>query len=433
MQSRSLVRLIFSNLGWLVASFGLAMVIWVGAKMQKNPIEQRNLTNIPFEIELPEGFVITRQPDLTTVAITVRTDQEEWGRIEASDFQIIADLTDISAPGEYRIELEARPVTSLHADIVDVTPGMVTFAVDRHGEARVAVRVIVTEDPPLGYTYPPDLTCAVTEVLVSGSVERVATVQQVEARLNLSDDLNPTTKTVNLIPVSADGTRVRDVVLEPASVTCPVDVQPREDITPVEVLPDRGNTNPPPGYIFEGYADLQPRTVGVTGDQDAIAAMNRVVKTVPIDLSNVTSTFTAEVPLALPPGVSLVDEDLVVRVTVLISPVLGNREFQDVPVRVTGLDPEEFRATGLAATVTVNVAGPQVELDNLTVSNLLVEVNLAGLAAGNHQVRPTATIIDHTAPGHFTINSILPEQLSVTIEALKPTPTPAPSPTRAPG
>lgn len=425
MRRNSLVQFVVSNLGWIAVSLVLALMIWIAAQMQNNPVQQDEIKNISVAVQLPDGYVLARQPDPAVVAAVVRAEKSEWDLLLPSDVLITADLTGVSGPGEYRVVLDAEIASPLHGRVVALRPSSLVFAVDEKAEERMAIQVVVSREPPLGYTYPQDLTCEETEVLVQGSAEKVKDITRVEARLNLSDDRNPTTKTVNLTAIRQNGQSARstDVELVPSSVECYVDIQIREGVTPVEVLPDRGGTNPPRGYLFEGYTNIDPATVGVTGDKAAILAMNQVIKTAPIDLSTHTGTFTTEVPLALPEGVSLVTENQLVSVTVLISPVRGNREFQDVPVEVTGLDQTRYRVTGLASTVTVNVAGPQLLLPDR--ENVHVVVDLSNLPPGNHQVTPQAAIIGEDVQD-MTI-SITPEQLSVTIESLNPTPTAIPS------
>jgi YbbR domain-containing protein len=423
MRVNAFLRFIASNLGWMTGSIVTALVIWVAANMANNPVEQGELADVPVQVRLPDGFVITEQPADVTVTAVVRAASDQWDLLVPGDVLVTADLSDKQEPDTYRVELEAEIASPLRGSVVALRPSSWTLTIDRQAEARFPIQVVVTQDPPLGYTYPPDLTCETTEVVVKGSAEQVDAVDRVEARLNLSDNLNPVTLDVNLTAVRANGLRATDVTLDPAAVTCPVDIQVHEGITPVEVLPDRGRTNPPSGYTFQGYRNITPERVGVTGDSQAIENMHSVVRTVPIDLTDQTETFTTEVPLALPDGVSSVPENQLVRVTVIINPVIDNREFQDVPVEVTGLDTTLYRVSGLATTVTVNVSGPQVELGGLEAGDLRVLVDLSGLLPGNHQVRPQATIIGQDTD-IFDVGSVLPEQLSVTIEALNPTPTP---------
>lgn len=420
-----MIQLLLRNLGWALLSLLLALAIWVAANMADNPVEQDEIRGVEVRVELPEGYVLTGRPDSAAVTAVVRASRSDWNLLLPEDILVTADLGDIREPGEYRVPLEARVAPPLHGRVVALRPSTWTLAIDRMTEQRMAVQVVVTNDPPLGYTYPADLSCEQTEVIVQGSADRVAEVARVEARLNLSNDRNPVSRTVNLTPVRANGQTASglDLQLVPAAVTCVVDIRLREDVTLVEVRPDRGRSNPPPGYTFEGYTRITPPTVGVTGDEDAIAAMNQVIKTAPIDLSDKTETFTTEVPLALPEGVSLVTQNPLVTVTVIISPILGNREFESVPVEVVGLDMTRYRASGYATSLTVNVAGPQARLAALDLNDLRAVLDATGLTPGNYQLTPQVTIIGQTEDSPFTISDIVPDQVNVTIEEIAPTAT----------
>ncbi len=302
MRTHSLFQSFVSNLGWMAISVLLALMIWVAANMANNPVEQNEVQAVPVRIELPEGFVLSRSPDITAVTAVVRAERNQWDLITPGDILVTADLRNLKEPGEYRIELEAEVASPLHGRVVALRPSTLTLKIDYEVEKRVAIRVVVTRDPPLGYTYPSDLACSSTEALVRGSAERVAEVAYVEARLDLADELNPVTKVVSLIPVQNSGLRVRDVELDPASVSCDVPIQPREDVFQMPVQP-KITGNPPPGYNVVRYAEIVPDTVALTGDLAAIRSLPGLVRTAPIDLTNRTETFTTEVPVDLPPGV----------------------------------------------------------------------------------------------------------------------------------
>lgn len=429
MRTRSLFQSLIGNLGWMAISFLLALMIWVAANMANNPVEQNEVRGVPVRVELPDGFVLSRSPDTTAVTAVVRAERNQWDLITPGDILVTADLRNHKEPGEYRVELEAEVASPLHGRVVALRPSTLTLKIDHEVEKRVAVRVVVTRDPPLGYTYPSDLACSATEAIVRGSAELVNEVVFAEARLDLTDELNPVTKIVSLIPVQSSGLRVRDVELNPSSVSCDVAIQPREDVFQMPVQP-KITGNPPPGYNVVRYAEIVPDTVALTGNLAAIRSLPGLVRTAPIDLTNHTETFTAEVPLDLPPEVSTVPENQIIKVTIVIEPQISTRQFEDVPVEVTGLDPTQFRATGLADTVTVFVSGPLNRLPNR--ENLRVMVNLSGLPAGIHQVEPQAMLTGMQDTSGLTV-TVSPDELSVTIEALNPTPMPGSSPTSTPG
>ena len=429
MRENSLIQFLARNLGWMLVSLFLAIAIWAAANLESNPVEEREIKNLPVSVSLPDGFVLTRQPEPSTVSAVVRTQQNEWSLLVPDDILISADLGGIREPGEYRIELESDVVSQRHARVVAIRPSTLVFAVDQEAEKRVAVRVIVRREPPLGYSLPSDLSnvCDQTEVTVRGSAERVNSVDHVEVRMDLSDQRNPLTRSFDLIAVQGDGRTATQVEMLPASVSCTIDIQAREDVIQMRVLPEVVG-DPPDGYLFEGYV-AQPETVGVTGSRSAISAMGGLVRTVPIDISEEIETFTNEVQLDLPEGVTLVPENQLIRVTVTISPVRSSRQFQEVPVEITGLDPTAHRATVLPNAVTVLVVGPEAMLPMR--EDVRVLVDLADMAAGNYQLAPQGLIIDQETGNGMQI-TVRPEQVSVTIESLFPTPSPSPTPTVEP-
>ena len=427
MARSSLLQFVARNLGWVILSLFLAAAIWMAATMASNPVEQGELRGVLVRVELPEDFVLTRPLDSATVTAVVRATRSQWDLLTPGDVLVTANLLSFTNPGEYRVELEAEVASPLHARVVALRPSTLTLSIDREIEKRVAVQVVVTRDPPLGYTYPADLTCDFSEVVIRGSAERLQEVARVEARLNLADELNPVTKVVSLTPVQEGGVRARDVEMDPVTVTCVVDIQPREDIFQMPVQP-KVTGNPPPGYNVVRYSAIEPDTVVLTGDVAAIREMPGLVRTSPIDLTNRTETFTTEVLVDLPEGVTTVPENLTVRVTIVIEPQISTRQFEDVPVEVTGLDPTRFRATGLAGNVTVFVSGPLNRLPSL--ENLRVIVDLSGLPAGNHEVMPQAVLVGMEDTRGLTV-TVSPDELGVTIEALNPTPSrvpPSPTP-----
>jgi YbbR domain-containing protein len=427
MRRNVVVQFFVSNLGWMVASILLAVMIWVAANLANDPVVQDSLDQVQVQVTLPDGFVVTGQPDTSTVTAVVRATRSQWDLLVADDVLVTADLSRYDKPGSYRVELQARIASPMRGKVVALRPSVWDVLIDREVEQRFAVQIIVTNDPPLGYTYPADLTCHDTEVIVRGSAEKVASVDRVEARLNLTDDVNPITRTVTLTAVQSNGLRARDVTLSPASVTCDVDIQPRADVFQMPVLPKVAGS-PPPGYDFKGYSNIEPDSVALTGNRNAIRSLPGLVRTLAIDLADRTETFTIEVALDLPEGVTAVPENQLIKVTVSIEPQLTTRPFEDVPVEVVGLDTTQFRATGLADTVTVFVSGPPGQLPNQ--ADVRVIVDLTGLPPGIQQVRPQGLI--NGAPGGNGVTiSVSPDELSVTIEARNPTPTPAT--TAAPG
>jgi len=77
----------------------------------------------------------------------------------------------------------------------------------------------------------------------------------------------------------------------------------------------------------------------------------------------------------------------------------------------------------------VILSGPLPSLQNLAADDVQVVVDIAGLAAGVHQVKPRVP----TVPGALRVQNIVPDTVQVTITDLStPTPAPTPNPTPTP-
>src|SRR5258706_9221097 len=97
---------ILDNLGWLLGSLVLALVVWYAAVSAQNPVEQRRLSSrIPINILKDSNLIIVNDPP-TTALVTVRAPHSVWDVLEAEDISITADLSS-AGPGVHTIPLTA--------------------------------------------------------------------------------------------------------------------------------------------------------------------------------------------------------------------------------------------------------------------------------------------------------------------------------------
>ncbi len=425
MQNRSsALRFILDNLGWMLASLALAVVVWYVAWSAQNPVEQRRMTErVPITIQTPEGMLVVNTPP-DSAQVTVRAPRSVWDVLETSDVSIVADLSK-SGPGTYTIELHGTLSAARQGLVTDIQPSQITVQLARRSEQLVKIDVIRTAEAPPGFTSIPSLSDQ--ETRVTGPEDQVRQVVVVQARVSLQDQRTSFTRIVHLIPVDADNKEVTGVTLTPADVTVNMEIQPRPDVTELAVVPNLSG-DLPSGYFRRNY-NWDPKTVVVRGDRTTIEAMNGSIQTEPIDLTGRTATFTQRVKLALPEGVTQPDP-VDITVTVEVEPVLGSREFDNIPVQPQGLDLADYSITLQPDRVNVIVSGPQQILDALTPGDISVIAPLAGLSAG----KTTITLQASVARAEITSKDIVipNNKVEVTIVALHPTPTPTVGPTRTP-
>jgi YbbR domain-containing protein len=139
--------------------------------------------------------------------------------------------------------------------------------------------------------------------------------------------------------------------------------------------------------FVEGSYSVKPDKILITGDHDILSKVNEI-KTDPVNLDNVTKTFTTPVILQLPEGIKLVSSTREVNVTVEIIP-LSQRTI-DIPVDSITLDGRKTEDATLnyeiTGTVTVRLKGKVEDLNTVSYQQLLATIDVDGLDEGTHTV-----------------------------------------------
>jgi YbbR domain-containing protein len=419
------LRFLLDNLGWLIVSVLTASVIWYVAVSAQNPVEQRRLSE-RLRIEYDKSdellFVIT-PPE--TAQVTVRAPKSVWEVLSPEEIHVIADLSKCESNKICTVELRGTLSPARQGTVTDIQPSQIQVELAPRKEKKVTIEVIRTAEPPPGLESTPTLSDQ--EALITGPESKVDQVVGAQARVSLQDRRARFQQLVRVIPVDTNNNEVTGVTVAPTEVTVTIDIQPRADVTELTIIP-RLIGELPAGYRRINYTP-SPQSVPVRGDRTVIEGLNGLIPTEPIDLTGQTETFTQAVKLVLPPGVTLVDP-VNVTVKVEIEPILGSREFDNVPVVPQGLDPADYTITVQPDRVNVIVNGPQPVLDAMTGADISVIAPLSGLSAGKYPVTLKASV---TKPGINPGDIVIPNaRAEVTIVARNPTVTPTGGATRTP-
>ena len=119
-----------------------------------------------------------------------------------------------------------------------------------------------------------------------------------------------------------------------------------------------------------GEVKVEPSTVEITGPQSLVRNITEAGTDI-VDISGVRATKSVSVPLVFPRSSVTANGQREVQVTVEISPIVSERTFEAVPVRVS--------ATGWrspTATARVEVAGPVRFIRELDPENMHLELDL---------------------------------------------------------
>ncbi len=153
-------------------------------------------------------------------------------------------------------------------------------------------------------------------------------------------------------------------VVRPQTVTIELDRLADREV-PVEVLV---TVEPAPGHTLVGVVSAVPGSVRVQGPSAAVRGLERV-PTDSLTLARVRGGVQHEVPLRRPDIHNLQLTPLTVTVVAEVQQ-LGERTFQEVPVRIRG--PQEGRYLAQPRTATVTVSGGVRLLETLTRDQVLL-------------------------------------------------------------
>ncbi|MBC8098316.1 MAG: hypothetical protein H7Y11_02635 [Armatimonadetes bacterium] len=386
------------NLAWFGACVMLALLVWLIATTQADPVNIRSFTAIPVQFQTAPGMILTGIPR-RTVTVSVRARQSVLDRLTADELTVWGDLTS-AQPGTQIVRLTASVARSRRA-IADPQPAQLTITLDMEVSAQKPVELLILAEPPVGY-----LRAAATlsheQMVVSGTAAKVESVAYLQAPLDLSQQRTALDAEVILIPVDSNGTRVTEVtVAEPVRVS--LAITPNDAVKLVFVTPSIDRLSLSDDYIFLGITDYTPKTISVTGEPAALNRLPDTLSTDLIDLSNASDGLTVTVPMRLPTGVFLAQPGQMIEVSIGIEAREEIRQLDDIAIEVVGA------AAGVTlqpspATVTVLVRGPRAVVGRLTPANLRVTVDVQGLTPGAYDLLPSPSA---------NLADIPPENISV--------------------
>lgn len=415
------MRRISSDAVWFGAAVGLAFFVWVLATLQADPLRTTVFNNIPIQLVENEAMILTNRVGLRrTVSVNVRARDSVLQLFTAEDITVRADLSNLP-PGTHAVPLV---VTTSRRAVVDTRPAQITVNLEQRQVRQKPVVVELIADVPTGYMREA-VTTSETQILVSGTLAQVEMVEQLLARVDLSQARTSTTAEVVLLPVDANHVVVSDVTLAQPSVTVTTEIRQREDVLAVPVSPQINYDSVPAGYVAR-LDTYSPETTTIRASPSVLAALPEILDTAEINLSGRTTSFTETVPILLPEGlptgsVTLL-EGQTIDVSIVIEARVVQRQFDGVPVEVIGARGE---VRVIPSRVTVILTGPQPVLDALEADDVAVTVDVTGLPAGTQDVQPEANL------GNIRLSPdgvrVIPTTVGLIIN-VSPTPDTLPSP-----
>ena len=408
--SRTRWRRLIQQLGTLALSIVLALIVWLIAITQQDPLIQREFgERVPVVVRgLPETLQPLQDLSKETVRVMLQAPKSSWDNLTIDDFSAFIDLSGLGE-GVHDVDVTVE-VVDPRVDILSVTRPELRVQLDRTMEKEVAVRVDVMDSTAFGFDWQPPLVTPMT-VTVRGPETQVTQVSAAVAEVYLRNAKNQVERTQALVVQNAQEQPVQRVEVSPAEVRV---------IVPVEEWPGRKEVavrvnldgQPAAGYRLSTVR-VNPSTVVLLGNAEVLSAVPGFVETEPVALAGATSEIQRRLQLRVPADVSVLEGETV-DVTATITPIEGGTTVRQAPV-IQGLG-AGLEANVALDTLDVILSGPLPLLESLGADDVFVMLDLTGLLPGNHTVAPRVV-----APTEIRAEGVIPEQVEVVI-TVKSTP-----------
>ena len=418
------LRWLAKNFGTLLTAFVLAVIVWVSAVVASDPNEESTLARmIPVEIIGQDAGLQIMGEITSQVSLTLNAPRSVWTELNSDPQSVRAwiDLSGLSA-GEHEVPIQIQ-ISPRLVRVVSQEPELLTVRLETIVTQVFPITVLVRGTPPIGYEAQTPLVDP-AEVTLVGPESAVNRVQAVRVSLDINSLDETVTKQMTLVAVDADDRVVTGLTITPAEVTV---TQPITLLGGYRYVVVRAVST---GQVPNGYrlTNIFVSPVGVvvfSADPQLLDELPGYIETEPLDLTGAMEDFETLVSLALPEGVSVVGDTMVL-VQVSIATIETSLAIS-LPVDLIGLTPG-LEASVSPMTVNIILSGPVPILDALEEGDIRAVVNLAGYGIGVYQLIPDVIIL----PERVERISMLPSTVEITIRVMS-TPTITPTAWLTPG
>jgi len=391
--TRGLLALLLS-----VALFGVV-------QSERNPPETGSVDTPLDIVNTPPGLLIVGNPSATAVQVRVSAPRENWISMRSGAVRASVDLSrGLLGPQDYPVSVD---VPDPRIRVVETIPSRVSVQLDKRLERAVPVRLQLSGTVPVGYIAG-DAEIEPATVDVTGPASAVQQIESAAVELRLDGVTAPVDGRYTAAPVDVNGESIsaegRGLRLAPPAVRVRIPVSQQFASKSVGVQPVMSGSVKS-GYVIEGVA-TEPSVVTIVGAPRVVGPAT-FAETERIDVTDVSSTFTRQVALLAPDGVSMLQQD-VARVTVRVAPLVLMQSFATVPVPA-GL-PSNLQVVSSLPSVQVVFQGPASTLQGVAAGDFRATVNLEGLTAGTHRAT-----VDVEAPSGISVQSVNPRVIAVTL------------------
>ena len=382
-------KIIYALLAVLVA-----VGLWLYVVTVVNPEWSDTFYNIPVVLENEEvlierGLMLTSK-DVPTVTLRLSGNRTDMIKLNASNITLKADLSRIYSAGEQSLGytiVYPGDVPSNAFQIISQTPQQITLSVSEWKSKEVDVKANPVGAVPEQYIAFNKVTLDHEKIIITGPSAVVDKIAMAKVTVDLNGKTSTISQHFDYELCDENGNPVDDSMIKTnvSQVLCTVKIQQWKIIELRLDVVDGG------GLTKEDCAiSIDPLTIRVAGSAQQLEDLDHLVLET-IRLDELYAGFTKTYKIQLPEGVTNLDEQSEVEVTISI-PELPTLEIKVENIEAINL-PGGMAAQLDGVSKTITIRGPQNQLDAIKAEDLKIQVDFSKAEVG-YNVYPVIVVID---------------------------------------
>ena len=370
----------------IIISLVVAIALWVYVVGEMDPQIKKTFRSVPIkyvnEQALAEKGMAVSSLGKDQMSVTLSGKRSLFTRMDSEDLSAEVDLSN-AAVGTNELSVELNVPSGLESTHQSVSK--VVVKVERRISQKKQIRVSYLGNYASGEE-PTTLSISPSSVTVSGAKSLVRKVSYIRATVQKSRlSGKAASVTASLMPVDSSGYEVKDVVLSQKTVHIRTALYKTKSVKLNVSVKDSSDDSGNRTYDA-------PDRVTIKGPQSKLADID-VIKSKPIDISDIHKDTTVKIEPILPDGVELASDSGNLTMTVNVKNGDYSKDFvfrgSDIEVNDLGSD---YDAQILTDSVKVTVAGSSKQLSAVKKGDIHLSVGAGDLGEGTHEVQIEAEL-----------------------------------------
>lgn len=388
----------------------IALLLWVFASTENNPIETWEINNIPVTLINVDSLaqsrlVLVGDKNSFRVKLNVKGRRKDLQLLRPEDIKVEANLLGSShAKGINPILIEIKDKPS-NIEIPTNQPMFINVTLEELVEKDFAVNVQVTPPADSGYAVQ-QYTVKPQVVTLRGAASYIGSVKSVVAKVDASSATSDMQVSMPVQILDSKDTPIsgQNIESNPEKVDIFIPIRKAKDIS----INVRTTGKLPQGVTLKGLTAV-PSKVSITGDESVIDSINSI-DTIPVNLDGITGNTEKQVKLVIPDGVTILNNpQAVVNVGINVETTIS-RTFN---VQVSHINlPDGLKADILTNTINVTLLGQEGTINSITAADISASIDLtdAPTEDGEYEFTP-----DVKYPSEVSLSGFSPQKVKVRI------------------